>query len=341
MKKNNLTKAILAMALASAVFAPSIKKSYATDTFYSDYTSYVGLKSELYKTISDAKELKNKDRYKYASTSIKESFDFWFKYAEDTYNQSTDYSSLSSERDKLTRATQYLKKAMKDLNGEKASITDLEDLLDKHIDFKESSSYKNATSKLKEAYLEAYDKAYSYYWKYRKDNTDFSKYMLDSCTKELKEKKAAIENAYVNERKKVVRDEIALSTPLRKDSEKYTKKSFESFLSALKLAETSVEDKSNIKTEAEYKQIATNLKSAREALVEVKVKNEELEKYIEKLQTAVDNNKIAVKSGETLLEIAPKQVAPVKDKLINLIKNAKSVIEKSEAVLAKLKGIKG
>ncbi|EEI85925.1 hypothetical protein HMPREF0072_1549 [Anaerococcus lactolyticus ATCC 51172] len=339
MKKNNLTKAILAMALASAVFAPSVKKSFATDTFYSDYlyeSSYLESRRELYKTISDAKEIKNKDRYINASTSVKDSFNVWFKYAEDAYKQAPEYSSLSSEKDKLTRATQYLKEAMKALDGKKSSITDLKDLLDKHTDFTTSSSYLYATQKQKDAYLDAYNKAYRYYY-YETYNTVLSEYY----TKELKEKRAAIENAYLNERKKVVKDEIDLSEPFRKNSEKYTKKSFDTFLSALKLAETSVEDKSNIKTEAEYKQIAATLKSAREALVEVKVKNEELEKYIEKLQTAVDNNKIAVKSGETLLEIAPKQVAPVKGKLINLIKNAKSVIEKSEAVLAKLKGIKG
>ena len=70
-------------------------------------------------------------------------------------------------------------------------------------------------------------------------------------------------------------------------------------------------------------------------------KNEKLDELIAKLEKAIDNNKIAIKSGETLLEIAPKTVAPVKDKLLKLIKDAKETIEKSEQYLNELKGIKG
>lgn len=68
-------------------------------------------------------------------------------------------------------------------------------------------------------------------------------------------------------------------------------------------------------------------------------KKKEIKKHINSLKEAVAENKISVKSGEFLLENAPKQIAPVKDKLTMLINNAKGIIEKSEKVLTKLEGL--
>ena len=68
-------------------------------------------------------------------------------------------------------------------------------------------------------------------------------------------------------------------------------------------------------------------------------KKKEIKKHIISLKEAVAENKISVKSGEFLLENAPKQIAPVKDKLTMLINNAKYIIEKSEKVMTKLEGL--
>ena len=68
-------------------------------------------------------------------------------------------------------------------------------------------------------------------------------------------------------------------------------------------------------------------------------KKKEIKKHINRLKEAVAENKISVKAGEFLLEKAPKQIAPVKDKLTMLINNAKGIIEKSEKVLTKLEGL--
>lgn len=62
----------------------------------------------------------------------------------------------------------------------------------------------------------------------------------------------------------------------------------------------------------------------------------DLKKYIDQLKEAMMENKIAIKSAKFLLENAPKQVAPVRDKLIKLVENAKNIIERSQNILKKL-----
>lgn len=62
----------------------------------------------------------------------------------------------------------------------------------------------------------------------------------------------------------------------------------------------------------------------------------DLKKYINQLKEAMMENKIAIKSAEFLLENAPKQVAPVRDKLIKLVENANNIIERSQNILKKL-----
>ncbi len=71
----------------------------------------------------------------------------------------------------------------------------------------------------------------------------------------------------------------------------------------------------------------------------VSPKKKEIQKQIILLEVAVSKNKVAVKSAEFLLENAPKQIAPVKDKLIRQIEKAKKIIEKSEKLLERAKKI--
>lgn len=75
--------------------------------------------------------------------------------------------------------------------------------------------------------------------------------------------------------------------------------------------------------------------------IRARSRKKDIRKYIKLLEEAVMKNKIAVESAEFLLENAPKQVAPVKDKLIKQINNAKMIIEKSEKLLEKARKIEG
>ncbi len=70
---------------------------------------------------------------------------------------------------------------------------------------------------------------------------------------------------------------------------------------------------------------------------ENKSKPQTREELIEGLRKSVDANKIAKTSAENLIKIAPKTVAPVREKLENLIKKADRIIKESEALLARIK----
>lgn len=61
------------------------------------------------------------------------------------------------------------------------------------------------------------------------------------------------------------------------------------------------------------------------------------EEQIEELKKSIEANKTAKKSAENLIAMAPKTVAPVRDKLDNLIKKADDIIKRSEAILEKIK----
>lgn len=339
--KNNMKKFVLALALAAVAVGPNVEKSHATETT-SQQSNYYEIYDNFQKAIKDATAIKN--NYKYINAG------YYNQRSLDRALSEAELLDLSVKRDRINDtaktnmalATGEIKHYLSLLNGEKATLTDLKNLLDKHAAFIESQAFKDATAKAQRAYLDAYNEANSYYTLNRYEENSISKAEVDSITYTLKAKKADIDDAYAQvANKEILKEEIALASKLRNDADKYTQKSFDTFKAALRLAETSVEDKSTIKTAAEYKEIAETLRSARLSLVEVKVKNAKLEELIEKLEKAIKKNKIAVESGETLLKIAPKTVAPVKDKLIKLIKDANETIEKSEAYLNELKGIKG
>ena len=336
-----MKKFVLALALAAVAVGPNVEKSHATETT-SQQSNYYEIYDNFQKAIKDATAIKN--NYKYINAG------YYNQRSLDRALSEAELLDLSVKRDRINDtaktnmalATGEIKHYLSLLNGEKATLTDLKNLLDKHAAFIESQAFKDATAKAQRAYLDAYNEANSYYTLNRYEENSISKAEVDSITYTLKAKKADIDDAYAQvANKEILKEEIALASKLRNDADKYTQKSFDTFKAALRLAETSVEDKSTIKTAAEYKEIAETLRSARLSLVEVKVKNAKLEELIEKLEKAIKKNKIAVESGETLLKIAPKTVAPVKDKLIKLIKDANETIEKSEAYLNELKGIKG
>ncbi|WP_296115058.1 hypothetical protein [uncultured Anaerococcus sp.] len=340
MKNKNIKKLILALALASTTLGPTIDKAYATET--TSLSEYEEVYENFTQAIEDAKAVKNSYKYINADDYYKKKLDDALAGAEQVKENISPNTVSDDAKINMATSTTYIKFAITDLNGEKASVGELKDLIESHNDFLASDAYKNATIKQKEAYLDAHDKADRVRTIYNYDEESLSKTMVDSYTKDLREAKANIAESYAPvEIKAILKEEIEKASPLRDKGVSYTQKSFDTFMSALRLAETSVEDKSNIKSATEYKEIAETLKSARLALVEVKMSDEKLEAVIKKLEEAIDTNKIAIKSGQTLLEIAPKQVAPVKDKLIKIMEDAREVIEKSEAYLEKIKGIRG
>ena len=341
MKNNNIKKVMLALALAAVAVGPTVGESFATEST-SQESNYYEVYDNFQKAISDAKAIKNNYKYINADYSNQRVLDNALSEAE-LLNSKVKRTVISDEaKTNMAIATGDIRFALSLLNGEKATLAGIKELLDSHQEFIDGSAFKNATKKDQQKYLDAYNLANSYNILNRYDESAVSKSTVFKLTMDLKDSKETIENAYApTAYKEILKEEIALADELRNDTDKYTEKSFETFKSALRLAETSIEDKSSQKTAAEYKEIADTLRSARLALVKKQAKNEKLDELIAKLEKAIDNNKIAIKSGETLLEIAPKTVAPVKGKLLKLIKDAKETIEKSEQYLNELKGIKG
>lgn len=336
-----MKKLMLALALAAVAVGGSVEKSYATET-QSQQANYYEIYDIFQKALADARAIKSNYKYLNANYSNQRVLNNALSEAEMLNEKVSRYVVSDTAKINMSMATTDIKFALSLLNGEKASLKPIKEIIDKHEEFIDSASFKNASEKTKKEYLDLYYKANRYYVLNRADESGVEKSLVDSYAYNLKKAKAAIDDAYAPiANKTTLKEEIELANKLRNDADKYTKESFDTFKAALRLAETSIEDKSNIKTAAEYKEIADTLRSARLSLVEVKVKNEKLEELIKKLEKAINKNKIAVESGQTLLKIAPKTVAPVKDKLIKLIKDANETIEKSEAYLNELKGIKG
>lgn len=338
MKNNNFKKVLLAAAIAATVFGPKVEKVFATETTSSSlsyYDAYINLE----KTINEAIKLKESNIYKNAR-------DFYQKALDSKIIESKavlEKSALSILNDatklNLIKSAGDLKLAMDALDGEKASIKELNELVNANAEFVKSLAFTTATEAQREDYLKAYNKAYKFVIM-NANNDNINKILADSYYKELKDKKEVITNAYAPF-KVLLKEEIAISAKLRNDASKYTKKSFDSFLSALRIAETSVEDKASTKTAVEYKELTDALKSARLALVENKVEDEKVKLQRKRLEKSLEENRIAVKAAKLLLDITPEKVKPVKAELVKLIKNSEALAVKAEEALKKLDGIKG
>lgn len=340
MKKTNIKKAILALVLATAVVGPSIEKAFASDVEVD--LEYYNIYSDFESMLKKAKEARDSYKYKNASYLSQKGLDAAIADADLLKKSVGRYSGNQMARINILTATTNLKAAVDGLNGQKASLKELKELLDKHLEFTDSVSFIYATKEEKDAYMKAYNEANRFviYYGYNEDSLSGS--TIAGYVKKLKDARNEITKTYEPlENRQVLREEIALSTQLRNDSEKYTKKSFDTFLSALRLAETSVEDKAKIKTSQEYKELAATLKAARLALVEKNELSKEKKEQIRKLEEAIERNNVAVKAVNLLFDIAPKKVEPIKGQLLKLLKESQDLIKASEKVLAELKGIKG
>lgn len=347
MKKNNIKKVILAAALVASVFGPKVEKAYATNTITVSqefYDAYIGLKN----TIKQAKEMKETYKYVNALDFYQRALDRQIKASEEVFDKA--YTNIKLDRNlaneatrlDLVNSTRDLKLAMNALDGKKASISELKELLDDNRAFTESSSFIYATKAEKDAYVKAYEEANSFVTYHGYDESKLSESKVAAYVKNLKDARLAITKSYEPlENKGLLKEEIAISAKLRNDASKYTKKSFESFLSALSLAETSVEDKASKKTAVEYKELTKALRTARLALVENKVEDESTKLRRQRLQKSLEENRIAVKAAKLLLDVSPEKVKSVKADLLKLIKNSEALAVKAEEALKKLDGIKG
>ena len=284
MKNNKFIKIGLALALATTALGPAIEEGYASEATNTTYDKYLENYNSLKNTIDEAKKVKNTYKYINASPYYRQNVDARLKNAEDALAKAP--ANTADSNYEVILASSYLKTAINDLNGQKADLGELNKLVEDDTKFVATDAYKNAPAKLKNAYISAIQKARPYY-NLSEEGQDKSN--IDKLTADLKKAREDIKNSHApNQAKASLKEEIKKASEFRNKANDYTKASFDSFKSALRLAETAVEDKSNIKTAAEYKEIEDSLRTAREALVEKEVKNEALEGQIKKLEEAVE-----------------------------------------------------
>lgn len=335
MKFTKFGKVLMALAIAGAAYTPVIEKSYAdTEVSMADYVSKY---NDLKKLVGEANKLKTSYKYINSSAYSKQNLDNGLAKAQaslDKYKQATEEPAALSE---ISNSANYLREAMNQLDGKKTDSSELTTLVLDDSEFVKTDAYKNASEALKSAYTSAYSHARQLLLK---DADKLSYVDTNVAIAELKDARKNIEDAYAPSYAKAeLKEEIKKSNDLRNKRNSYTKASFDSFIAALKLAETSIEDKSSAKTATEYKELKDSLVKAREALVEKN--NDKVEEQIARLKEAIDTNQISVEAGQFLLDSAPKQVEHVKDKLVSLIEKSKKDIDKANKMIKTLRGIKG
>lgn len=343
MKNKKIVKLMMAFALAGAVFAPQMEKSFASEkdvvNLYTDQ-NYLKASIELANTINKAKEAKASYKYLNASKIYRDNLDYRLKVAEETYYEIPSTYSSSYLINKLTNARYFLQNTIDDLDGKLANTTDLNEYIrDYNYKFADSDEFKNATYSQQMDYRRLIERAE----KFAKDRAyGNSQAVVDNLIEKIKAAKKDIIDSYKNNKARVeLNQEIKTSSLLRKKADDYTKSSFESFISTLKLVETSVEDESKAKTIKEYEELREALKKARLALVKVQKTDPDIEKQIKRLEDAIARSSKTVDAAEFLIEKYPNTIKSVRSDLDKLLAKQKKNIEAANKKIAELKGIKG
>lgn len=352
MKNNKLIKATAGFALGLALLAPTTNEVFATsteNTNAAELTNQQKFEEALKNTYSQIKayeDILKKPVYINSSYNLQDEFnlqlnalkrDYNFiknKYDEGSYKADAEFEQATNTLNYRLNATNQ---KYKNLNGEVVSKADLVTLTDEEITFKDSLEYISASEDLKKAYNDAIAVARDALGK----TAYLSKEENNQAIAGIKNAKDAILRNY--EKKTLITDlgdEILAAKEITKNKDVYTTKSYDVFDSARIAAITTHENK-----DSSYDQIKSALnalRSAKKSLEKIKTSEEEKrEKQINDLRDAIKENEKMVAAANYLLEQTPKTVEGVKDKLLNLIKDAEAKTAKGKKALAKLEGIKG
>lgn len=343
MKNKKVIKLMMGFALAGAVFAPQMEKSFASEkeivNLYND-ENYLKASIELANTINKAKDAKKSYKYLNASKIYRDNLDYRLKVAEEVYYELPSSYSSSYLINKLNNAKYFLQNTIDDLDGELANTSELNEYIhDYYYKFADSKEFKNASYSQRMDYRRLIERADEY----SKDGAyGNSQDVVDTFIDKIKDAKKTIIDSYNNSiARQDLKDEIATSSELRKKADDYTKSSFESFLSTLKLVETSLEDESKSKTIKEYEELRDALKNARLALVKVKKTDPDIDKQIKRLEDAIARSSKTVDAAEFLIKKYPETIKSVRSELDALLAKQKKNIKAANERIAYLKGIRG
>lgn len=337
MKKNNLKKGILAVALATSFFLGSGQS--LTNVEASPEVSQEESAKEIYEDVF--KELKDSynsylnlyDDYTYInSTSYpKASFDGIMKKTEAFLEEEKDLTSDEAYRKETEKAKSQLallNEAKDKLDGESVDTETLAKLLMESQDFvRNDSNYKNAPKDKKDLYDLAITNGYLVF---NKGSNKLSEGEYEKAVADIREAREAIIRAVKeNKAKEDLAKNIKDAEEIVKDKDKYTENTYKMFELALTSAK-SIENNPNSKLE-EYEESMKNLKEAKEGL-KLKEDAEKIKKALEELKEAKEEHEITVKACKRLLDY-PAISKNYGGKIRAYLKKSAKVIDKANKIL--------
>lgn len=339
MKKNNITKGIIALTLATSFVLGAGQSSFAEEATSISQEEDVNKAfqdayNELNDTYTECLSLRNKDyTYINATSYYKAAFDGTMTYIAN-YIDSIKASTEAEKKayiPEMKAKLEELKTARDKLDGKQVDYKTLTNLIDDAQSFiRNDENYKAASKDLKAAFDLALTNAYTVYGKVnRASEGEYEKAVSD-----LRDTKAAIlRYVKTEDTKKVLAKRIKEAETLLKDKKKYSADSVKIFELALTAAKsTAANPKASLEN---YEDIIQKLDTAKEDVLgnsmDAKVK-----KALDKLKKAKSESEITVKACKTLLDfpaIAKNYGDKIRAYLVKaekVIKNADKIIEKYE-----------
>ena len=322
MKKNNITKGIIALTLATSFVLGAGQSSFAAEaTSISQKEdvkkAFLDAYNELNGTYTECLSLRNKDyTYINATSYSKAAFDGTMtQIANYIGSINTDKAMTDAEKKayipEMKAKLEELKTARDRLDGKQVDSQTLTNLIDDARSFiRNDENYKAASQDLKAAFDLALTNAYTVYGK----GDSLSKGEYERAVSELRDTKAAIiRYVKTEDTKKVLAKRIEEAESLLKDKKKY-----------------SADPKASLEN---YEDIIQKLDTAKEDMLGSD-KDAKIKKALDKLKKAKSESEITVKACKTLLDF-PAIAKNYGDKIRTYLVKAEKVIKNAEEVIAK------
>ncbi|MDU2584131.1 MAG: hypothetical protein E7C85_02185 [Anaerococcus prevotii] len=337
MKKNNLKRGILAIALATSFVLGSGQS--LTNVHAANEVSQKKSAKEMYE-----------DSYK----QLKDTYNSYLNLYDDyTYINSTSYPKASfdgimtktkaylEEEKVLTNDEEYkleaetamsqlslLNEAKDKLDGESVDTETLAKLLMESQDFvRNDSNYKNAPKDKKDLYDLAITNGYLVF---NKGSNKLSEGEYEKAVADIREAREAIIRAVKeNAAKEELGTKIKETEEIVKNKDKYTENTYKMFDLALTSAK-SIENNPNSKLE-EYEESIKSLKEATEGL-ELKEDADKIKKALKELKAAKEEHEITVKACKMLLNY-PAIEKNNGDRIRAYLEKSAKVIERANKIL--------
>lgn len=340
MKKNNITKGIIALTLATSFVLGAGQSSFAAEaTSISQKEdvkkAFLDAYNELNGTYTECLSLRNKDyTYINATSYSKAAFDGTMtQIANYIGSINTDKAMTDAEKKayipEMKAKLEELKTARDRLDGKQVDSQTLTNLIDDARSFiRNDENYKAASQDLKAAFDLALTNAYTVYGK----GDSLSKGEYERAVSELRDTKAAIiRYVKTEDTKKVLAKRIEEAESLLKDKKKYSADSVKIFELALTAAKsTAANPKASLEN---YEDIIQKLDTAKEDMLGSD-KDAKIKKALDKLKKAKSESEITVKACKTLLDF-PAIAKNYGDKIRAYLVKAEKVIKNANEVIAK------